>query len=363
MKRTLLLAAPLIVACGGAPLEGTASIGSSSAALTASNGRELNGRELNGRELNGRELNGRELNGRELNGRELNGRELNGRELNGRELNSRDAGPGGVVAASLEGSELVLTSRDGETVRGTSVVGVELGNGHRATFRIDDANRSSVPGEEDVWEYVVSRQAKGHRWEPVCGTNDDGTPLKVIALSGIWDYRQGVPGGGDHLDDPSLITFACSDGALAKCVHFGYAPWRTVQTCDGAGNCTDVSLADHHQACTRMVRADYCGDGRSFTQDGMLIDLYDGLSLQTDTETWPFEAEWSADGAVCLSHFRISNQTELHSCPRDLHDDACGDPAHFAQGTLLMTEYSPTNITDAQDGAGGGHRGGHPDHD
>ena len=38
-----------------------------------------------------------------------------------------------------------------------------------------------------------------------------------------------------------------------------------------------MSLASYHQACTRMARADYCGDGTSHTQDGTWIEYYDKL--------------------------------------------------------------------------------------
>ena len=47
--------------------------------------------------------------------------------------------------------------------------------------------------------------------------------------------------------------------------------------------------------------ADYFGDGRSFTVDGALLNLYDGLGIQEDTEAWSFEAEWGPEGARCVS--------------------------------------------------------------
>jgi ADYC domain-containing protein len=47
-------------------------------------------------------------------------------------------------------------------------------------------------------------------------------------------------------------------------VRFGYKPWR-----EAAGK----PRWDYHQACVRMVRADYAGDGIGHTRDGTLIDL------------------------------------------------------------------------------------------
>ena len=51
-------------------------------------------------------------------------------------------------------------------------------------------------------------------------------------------------------------------------MELGYKPWKTVG---------GVSLRDHHQTCTRVLRADYCGNGVSHTQDGTLINIWDTL--------------------------------------------------------------------------------------
>jgi hypothetical protein len=61
-----------------------------------------------------------------------------------------------------------------------------------------------------------------------------------------------------------------------------------------------------HQACVRMVRADYCGDGTSHTQVGTEIDVYDTFKIESADETVPgsLEAEWGVDGAQCVLHTR-----------------------------------------------------------
>ena len=53
-------------------------------------------------------------------------------------------------------------------------------------------------------------------------------------------------------------------GAIAKCVLWGYRPWATYN---------GTPLAQYHQACTRMVRADYCGTGTSYTVTGNRISV------------------------------------------------------------------------------------------
>jgi hypothetical protein len=321
-RMTWAVMAALASGCGVSPLDApVAEVASTQQALLQENGRELNGRELNGRELNGRELNGRELNGRELNGRELNGRELNGRELNGSSLGGVTAE--GLAALWLEGSELVALTDSGAQVRGEALAGAQLGSeGTALRYRID-----GVAAVGDVWHYDV-RYLSGSEWLPVC---EDGATS--IPLAGLWDYRQGVEGGGSRVDVPGVFTLACTDAALGKCVQMGYAPWRAAA---GGG-----TLAAHHQACTRMLRADYYGDGRSFTKDGLTINVYDGVGIQADTESWHFEAEWDESGALCLEGRRRTGRHwktgQLYDAQQALVD--CGDKAHFDEGTLLMTEY------------------------
>jgi hypothetical protein len=312
MQRTgviLAVAAVFASGCGG---EGRApaseQLQQSRQALLQYNGIELNGIEFNGIEFNGIEFNGIEFNGSELNGTELNGSVLGG-------------GTTGTLSELwLEGSELVGRTGEGLQVRGAALTGAELGSaGSPWRYRIE-----GIEADGDVWHYSVSFGI-GTGWAPLCG---DG--VRAIPLAGRWNYGQGVPGGGDHIDASGVFTFACENAALGKCVNFGYAPWREL-TSGG-------TLAAHHQACTRMVRADYCGDGTSFTLNGTPINIYDGVGIQADTETMAFEAEWTAEGAACLSG-RRRESTGVPACAASLAIPDCGDTAHFDAGTLLMTEY------------------------
>jgi len=179
----------------------------------------------------------------------------------------------------------------------------------------------------------------------LCGGDGQGAPIRAVPLAGRWDYRQGIEGGGDWLEDPSAFTFACDGFVLAKCVAMGYAPWREGRACPAEGPrslCARLSLAPYHQACTRMLRADYCGDGTSFTVAGTLVNAYDVIGVRYDSEDWALEAEWSADGALCISGERVRSPTEP-PCLARLAAPGCGDPAHFAQGTLIVSEVLPAS--------------------
>jgi hypothetical protein len=88
---------------------------------------------------------------------------------------------------------------------------------------------------------------------------------------------------------------------VGKCVHFGYKPWR-----DANGE----SLWGYHQACVRMLTADYGGDCFSHTRDEILIDFSDRLGIQRfhpgpGGPALNFEAAWGAEGAVCVRRTRI----------------------------------------------------------
>jgi hypothetical protein len=271
-------------------------------------------------------------NDRGLNGPTLNGA-FQGRMLvSARYDGARREGMGtGFDEVWLEGSALhglmggdEFSPLDFRQVRFTGT----LDDGSPVTLRVDGVTQGSG-ADQDVWTYQVTYlEPSTGLWNPICPAAD-GTAQGAIALESKWDYRQGVLGGGSKVFDTASFTFACDGGALAKCVLFGYAPWRSVN---------GVSLEEHHQACTRMVRADYCGDGNSYTVSGNLINLYDSLEVQQDTEAWVPEAEWTSDGASCFSS--QTRATTAIQCGERLVT-SCG--ASFSPKTLLISETPPQN--------------------
>ena len=95
------------------------------------------------------------------------------------------------------------------------------------------------------------------------------------------------------VQQPDQFDVVCAADARAKCVRFGYRPWVP----------EEIVL---HNACTRVVRADYGGLG-----DGMLIDIYDedGIrKLELDDAKIDFEAGWTPAGAVCVRHVRVKGE-------------------------------------------------------
>jgi len=301
-----------------------------------------NGLQLNGLQLNGLVLNGLNLNGLNLNGLNLNGLNLNGLNLNGSSL-------GGWV--NVDGSKIAI---EGEDLLGAqfnlTVHGVDDNNKPGTVdfiIRIDDVFTDE--DYSDIFYYELTLQAKGsEKWEPLCVDANDN-PLPVILLRNSWDEKT-----GDRIDDPDVVTLACTSGVLAHCAQWGYRPWETALRCDDGKkkgkkkgkNCQEVSLADYHQACTRMARADYCGDGTPWTVPGTPIDVSDRLSprIEAPETKWPVEAEWTPDGAYCLNDIRQQTwkaEGKYPSCPKPLakKEKDCGELSKHR--ALLVSQYEP----------------------
>jgi hypothetical protein len=145
----------------------------------------------------------------------------------------------------------------------------------------------------------------------VCQFNDANPNWRwAVPTSGVFD-----PVSGARSDiDPSRFTFGCDSGVIAKCYRWGYKPWLPTQD-------TKNPATKLHAACTRMARADYCGNGTSFTVSGTPIHPWDDLPaairpLPENTSTPLFEAGWQQSGAVCLSKTRWEHLKPLPAqCP------------------------------------------------
>jgi hypothetical protein len=248
-----------------------------------------------------------------------NGVSINGVSINGVSING----------VSINGSQLQGTSaQTGQPVTGAGMVGAQLtgtmSNGGAVKLRVDNAATLPAPNT-DVWAYGVSFQVDGGAWKPLCGSAT--LPTKAVVIKGKWSLTVGA-GQGGWIDDPASFTFACRGASIAKCVELGYKPWKTVGT---------TLLRNHHTACVRMLRGDYCGTGQAWTQDGNQVNVYDALGIQADTMPWVADAHWKSTGASCIRSTRILPGTPP-SCVNALRATACPS---FAQGTLLINEYKP----------------------
>jgi hypothetical protein len=169
-------------------------------------------------------------------------------------------------------------------------------------------------GTGTTYRYFVQEPRADGQWEPLCGADvdaqDGGEGLPVaIPVTGWWDER------ASRNEDARLFTFSCGRGVITKCYRWGYRPWD-----EPSAQGTGLSAAMLHQTCTRMARADYCGNGQSWTQPNTPINLWDTAGIQTHDDPQQghfFEAGWMPWGATCLHVKRWSN------APDDVFYEGC----------------------------------------
>jgi len=293
--KTLIGLALLVAGCSTSDSDAP-QLGTSKQDLTGDNGISINGISMNGISINGISMNGISMNGISMNGISINGISINGISMNGISING--------------------ISMNGISMNGTDFIGAQLSglmsNGMQIPLRIDDIDALATDAEILTYEVSVADGAGG--WASLCGYETDGSARRALTVNGAWDATTGA------WTDTGTFSFACRKASIAKCVEFGYKSW------EGYG--------DHLQACVRMLRADYCGDGVPHTVNGTPINLYDNASVQVDTESWPVDAEWGPDGALCVNHTRGGTQP---SCYAAKYSASCGS---FSSGALLVNEYN-----------------------
>jgi ADYC domain/Pentapeptide repeats (8 copies) len=315
------LALPLMVGCAPGP-DGPGEPDDSFEGVPA-DATELEPADLN--------PNGTSLNGTSLNGTSLNGTNLTGVTLNSVSLSGVTIGGVAVTGVALSATNFSGT-KSGSAVSGAGFVGAifvgTLSNASTLKLRVD--SRTQLTGANtDVYAYDVSYETTSG-WKPLCGS----TTVKSVPVNGTWDQRQGVTGGGGFTSSSTTFTFGCRQHAVAKCVELGYKPWKTVG---------GTLLKNHHLACVRMVRADYCGDGKSWTVDNTIINVYDNKGVQSDTQAWTVEADWTPSGAryvTTTTHRRyLQLGSTVPSCIATKASSSTGNAGNWSSGTLIMNEY------------------------
>ena len=194
----------------------------------------------------------------------------------------------GLTAA---GTEFVLTTPAGSALRSADLVGATLniataGRQVEITIRSVEEDPHAVGGRV-LLHYFLVKDETG--WQvDMCEPDAEGR-------------RLGFPVPDGH----GGFEITCTSGAVGKCIRWGYRPWE-----EQPGG---LPLAALHQACVHMARADYGGDGRATTREGMMIywcDRY-GLNLCAEDAPFAFEAAWGPDGAVCVARPRIPENVSL----------------------------------------------------
>jgi len=286
------------------------------------------------------QINDFRLNDFRLNDFRLNGSQFNGSESNDFRLNGDSTSEwikvddfwlpngGSSLVGQLQGGMLRIQTGSGWLeewgVEGTIITYKVATPDGMTTREVWLKWASELGAYSGVWSYVADLRINGGPWQPLC-LDSQGNRQDTLLLGDVWD-----PDDGAKLPRPAnIITYACRSAALAKCVEFGYKPWASKN---------GTPLANYHQACTRMVRADYCGDGNSHTVSGTSIHVLDQLAIQKKAVgvSYAVEAEWGPNGATCLNSSN-RRHPELPVVCEDGHTiPACGATA-FSSGGLIQS--------------------------
>jgi hypothetical protein len=249
-----------------------------------------------------------------------------------------------LVSLDVEGTQFKATLSDGRVLYSPDLVGATLtiaGAAGATKIRIEavesdpgDASRAAPPSSSVRLHTLSYRTAEGE-WKNLCDAGPDGR-------------RQAFPIAGRARGDgtiapaePGVFELTCTGGAQGKCVRFGYHPWE-----QRSGEPSARALYD---ACVRLVRADYSGDGKGTTRNGQPIDIYDiaGIQRPGADPAHEFEAGFSPEGAVCVRHVRVRENTSLEALeaqtPRlkGRTGDICTEEFARANGAVLFVRSPP----------------------
>ena len=231
------------------------------------------------------------------------------------------------TSLTVDGTEFVLTLEDGRVLRSADLVGATLmvGTGEKqiaVTIESVEEDPFAVGGRVFLHRFVVKDE--GGNESDLCTADANGKNLGFP-----------IPDGSDGFE------LTCTSGAIGKCVRWGYRFWEEKEG--------GPPLRALHQACIHMTRADYGGDGATFTRDGTMIDICDRFGIQTCQWSYPipFEAAWGVDGAVCVAHPRIPELTTLEALAEKypglegrLGPDACSRESAAANPKALLFNRS-----------------------
>jgi hypothetical protein len=192
---------------------------------------------------------------------------------------------------SVDGTEFVLTMRAGRTLRSADLVGATLtiaAGGTQAEITIGsvEEDRYAAGGRVLLHHFVV--------------TDETGKQTDLCTPD-----AEGRSRGFPVPDERGGFELTCTSGAVGKCIRWGYRAWE-----EKSGG---PPLAALHQACVRMTRADYGGDGRTHTRDGIAVYVCDRFGIRQCEPDAPlaFEAAWGEDGAVCVARPRLADVVSL----------------------------------------------------
>jgi hypothetical protein len=142
-----------------------------------------------------------------------------------------------------------------------------------------------APGH-DYWHYTFTYQSNDMaNPEPACVASDANDFGAVVQRDLEVD-----PKTGDITFRANTVFVACDRGALGEISYeplgYGFRPWVT-----------GLSV---FEAATDMLRANYCDDGKSWTDYGNQIAQQNKYGISNDALPGGLDGVWTVTGAICL---------------------------------------------------------------
>jgi hypothetical protein len=165
---------------------------------------------------------------------------------------------------------------------------------------------TNVSGDPDLYvRWNNTPTGSTYNCRPYAGSNTTETCTLTVPNSAYYAYI-------------SIYGYSASSATLTVTATnatprgMGYKPYGTVSCYYFNGLHCTTSPTTEHQACTRMVTADYCGDGTPHTVTGRPIEVYDYYSptvntVGPDPDAYYFESEWTPSGANSIGTCRVDD--------------------------------------------------------
>lgn len=190
-----------------------------------------------------------------------------------------------------------------------------------ARWQINLVNEQGVTVPREIWIAEVDVLSPKEARYTFQTHDDDGQVAYLCDADTLGSHSAAVikdvtidPFTADMAQRKHTAYFACVSGAVGKAVTWGYRPWER-------------TLAEFATA-VRVVRADYCFDGMSWTEPGTALQLKDRWNINTFVSSAaPTEVVWTRTGIACLTQPRASTYTAaqvtcngkaIPSCPNKL---------------------------------------------
>lgn len=222
------------------------------------------------------------------------------------------AAANGFTALDVVGDEFVLRNAKGQLLVGADLIGTELVIGQNGVklASVMIAAHDNVPrwatGAAQAHAFALTYVVDGVTERNVCtGDNMLARAAVALVLGGeTYDMASKTVSPGKR----RWFSIACAGSAAAKLSLLGYGPQSS------------ATSPAQRQATLKMITADYCGNGQSYTVNGTPI-LWENAAgtvpLAADPEA--LESVWTAAGALCLDAPRIAGTQIACTLPN------CGD--------------------------------------